>query len=104
MLRDNNTVTMTEDFLSGPREYPSAITVAEIRDRFIAAGLPCWLEHHDGEVWIVFENRQSNLIFTVNAGGRPLTAIMPEAMDYDTDFACVVFDVFDSMGWSYDQS
>jgi hypothetical protein len=37
----------------------------------------------------------------VNASGCPLTATLPEEMDYDADFACVIFDVFDSIGWTF---
>ena len=93
---------MTEDFLTGPKEYPATITVSEIREQFVAMGLPCRIEYHPGEVWIVFEGRECNLVFTVNAAGRPLTASMPESPGYDPEFACVVFDVFDSVGWSYE--
>jgi hypothetical protein len=100
---DGDVPIMTEDFLTEPQEYPTAITVTEIRERFVAMGLPCQVEYHPGEVWIVFEGRESSLVFTVNATGRPLSASMPESLGYDMDFACVVFDVFDSLGWSYDQ-
>jgi|ERR1022692_131208 hypothetical protein len=93
---------MTEDFLTRPKDYPTTLNVAQICERFVAAGLPCATEYHDGEVWIAFEGRQSNLVFTVNATGRPLTAIMPEAMDYDAEFACIVFEVFDGLGWSFE--
>lgn len=102
-FNESDATTMTEDFLTQPQEYPTAITVTEIRERFVAMGLPCQVEYHPGEVWIVFEGRASNLVFTVNPSGRPLSAAMPESLGYDADFACVVFDVFDSLGWSYDQ-
>jgi hypothetical protein len=103
VLNDSDVTTMTEDFLTGPKEYPSTITVAEIREQFVAMGLPCRIEYHPGEVWIVFEGRECNLVFTVNASGRPLSAFMPESPGYDAEFACVVFDVFDSVGWSFDE-
>ncbi|MGA3283707.1 MAG: hypothetical protein ABSD57_04520 [Verrucomicrobiota bacterium] len=90
-----------DNYFSEPKQYPSTVTVAEICERFAAAGLPCKAERHEEEVRIVFEGRKSNLVFTVNASGRPLTATMPEEMDYDADFACVIFDVFDSIGWTF---
>ena len=90
-----------DNFFDEPKQYPSTVTVAEICERFTAAGLPCKAVRQEEEVRIVFEGRKSNLVFTVNASGRPLTATMPEEMDYDADFACVIFDVFDSIGWSF---
>jgi hypothetical protein len=90
-----------DNYFSEPKPYPSTVTVAEICERFTAAGLPCKAERQEEEVRIVFEGRKSNLVFTVNASGRPMTATMPEEMDYDADFACVIFDVFDSIGWSF---
>ena len=90
-----------DDFFPEPKQHPSTITVAEICERFTAAGLPCKAERHEDEVRIIFEGRKSNLIFTVNASGHPLTATMPEETDYDVDFASVIFEVFDSIGWTY---
>jgi len=90
-----------DNYFSEPKQYPSTVTVADICKRFAAAGLLCKAERHEEEVRIVFEGRKSNLVFTVNASGRPITATMPEEMDYDADFACVIFDVFDSIGWSF---
>ena len=103
LLNESNVTTMTDDFFTGAKEYPSTITVTEIRERFVEAGLPCRVEYHPGEVWIVFEGRECNLVFTVNVSGSPLTAVMPESPGYDPEFACVVFDLFDSVGWSYEQ-
>ncbi len=77
------------------------VTIAEICERFTAAGLPCKAERDHEEVRIIFEGRKSNLLFTVNASGRPLTATMPDETDYDAEFASVIFEVFDSFGWSY---
>jgi hypothetical protein len=84
-----------------PKQHPATVTVAEICGRFAAAGLPCQAERHEGEVRIIFEGRKSNLVFTVNASGRPLTATLPEEIDYDADFACAIFEVFDGIGWSF---
>ena len=90
-----------DNFFSEPERPPSTVTVADLCEKFAAAGLRCKAERHDEEVWIVFEGRKSNLVFTVNASGHPLTATLPDAMDYDADFACVVFEVFDSIGWTF---
>lgn len=90
-----------DNFFTEPRQYPSTVTVTEICERLAAAGLPCKAERHEDEMWIVFEGRKSNLVFTVNASGHPLTATMPEETDYDADFACVIFDVFDGIGWTF---
>jgi hypothetical protein len=95
---------MTEDFISEPKEYPSTITVDQIREQFFAAGLPCHLEHSPREAWVFFEGRTSRLVLTLNAAGLPITAEMVAANDYDAEFACVIFDVFDSFGWSYEES
>jgi len=90
-----------DNFFDEPKQCPSTVTVAEICERFNAAGLPCKAVRHDDEVRIVFDGRKSDLLFTVNATGRPLTATMPEGADYDADFACIIFEVFDSIGWSF---
>jgi len=90
-----------DNFFSEPGRPPSTVTVADLCEKFAAAGLRCKAECHDEEVWIVFEGRKSNLVFTVNASGHPLTATLPDALDYDADFACVVFEVFDSVGWTF---
>jgi len=102
MLAQRQGVMIVEDnFFTETKQYPSSVTIAEICKRFTEAGLPCRSERHEGEMWIIFDGRQSNLVFTLNAIGRPLTATMPEEMDYDADFACIIFDVFDSIGWSF---
>jgi len=90
-----------DDFFPAAKETPSTITVAEICERFIAAGLPCRTERRQDEIRILFDGRKSNLVFTVNASGCPLTAAMPDDSDYDATFASVLFDVFDSIGWTY---
>lgn len=95
---------MTEDFIAETKPHPEAITIEEIREMFIAAGLPCRAELRPGEVWIFFEERNASLVFTLNKSGRPLTAEMPSTLDYDPQFACAVFDVFDSLGWSYEEN
>jgi len=92
---------LEDDFFPEPAEHPSTITVAEICERFKAAGLPCKSERQNDEVRVIFEGRKSNLTFTVNASGHPLTAILPEETDYDVDFGSVLFEVFDSIGWTY---
>jgi hypothetical protein len=90
-----------DNFFAELKRYPSTVTIAEICERFAAAGLPCKAARHEDEVRIVFEGRRSSLVFTVNAFGKPLTATMPEETDYDADFACAIFDVFDGIGWSF---
>lgn len=92
---------LEDDFFPEPKQHPPTVTVAEICERFIAAGLPCRAERRQDEIRILFDGRKSNLVFTVNASGCPLTAIMPEDSDYDPNFASVVFDVFDRIGWTY---
>jgi len=92
---------LEDNFFPEPEQHPATVTVAEICERFTAAGLPCKAERHQDEVRIIFESRKSNLVFTVNASGCPLTATMPDETDYDADFACVLFEVFDSIGWTY---
>jgi hypothetical protein len=89
------------DDLSEEKNYFPVNTVAEICDRFAAAGLSCKTERHDDEERIVFENRQCYLAFTVNASGRPLTASMPDKTDYDAELGQIVFSVFNSIGWQF---
>lgn len=91
-----------DNFFPDPKEHPPTITATEICERFTAAGLPCKAERQLQEVRIVFQGRKSNLVFTVNALGNLLTATMPEESDYNADFACRLFEVFDSIGWSYE--
>jgi hypothetical protein len=100
-LNDEDAMIVEDNLFTEPEQHSSTVTVAEICERFAAAGLPCKAERHDAEVRIVFEGRKSKLVFTVNASGHPLTATMPEEIDYDADFACVIFDVFDGIGWSF---
>ena len=90
-----------DNFFPESKQHPATITVVEICERFVAAGLPCKTERQQDEVRIVFEGRKSSLNFTVNASGCPLTATMPDETDYDANFACIVFEVFDSIGWTY---
>jgi len=89
------------DFFAEPKQCPATVTVAEMCERFTGAGLPCRAERHGQEVWIVFQGRNANLVFTVNPSGRPLTANLPKEADYDADFACIIFDVFDGIGWKF---
>ena len=89
------------DYFEEPEQHPVVATVEEIRDRFIAAELPCKIERHGNEARIIFEGRKCYLAFTVNASGRPLTASMPDTTDYDAEFAQIVFYVFDSIGWKF---
>jgi hypothetical protein len=91
-----------DNFFPDPKEHPPTLTVAEICERFTAAGLPCTSEPQDKDVKIIFQGRKSNLLFTVSALGNLLTATMPDESDYDPDFACALFEVFDSIGWSYE--
>ena len=90
-----------DDFFPDPKVHPHAITVADLCERFTAAGLPCRFEQLDNEVRVFFEDRKSNLIFMVNAAGRPLSACMGDDSDYDAEFAGVLFDVFESIGWTF---
>jgi hypothetical protein len=89
------------DYFSEEKNYQPANTVAEIRDRFVASGLPCDLEQDGDKVKLRFEGRKCYLAFTVNDAGRPLTASMPNTEDYDAEIAQVVFSVFESMGWKF---
>ena len=91
-----------DNFFPDPKDPSPQVTVDEICERFAAAGLPCRPEREDLEVRIIFDGRRANLLFTVNASGNLLTATMPDESDYDPDFACALFEVFDSMGWTYD--
>ncbi|HYA79259.1 MAG TPA: hypothetical protein VED19_01970 [Candidatus Nitrosopolaris sp.] len=90
-----------DNLFDEPKQYPSTVTVAEICERFKAAGLRCKAVRDEDEVRIVFDGHKSSLVFTVNAAGRPLTATMPGEADYDADFACIIFEVFDSIGWNF---
>jgi hypothetical protein len=92
---------MGADLFICPNEGASPITVAEIRERFVAAGLPCIIETHDAEPWIVFDGHESDLVFTVEADGRARSAVMQASIDDDPNFGERVFGVFQSFGWSY---
>jgi hypothetical protein len=91
-----------DNFFPDAREHPPTITVDEICARFAAAGLPCKFERQDDDVRVIFDGRKSNLLFTVNGSGNLMTATMPDETDYDPDFACALFEVFESIGWSYE--
>ena len=101
LLHERVVMIVEDNFFAEPKQYPSMVTVAELCERFATAGFPCRAERQGEEVWIVFEGRRSRLVFTLNASGRPLTASLPDDMDYDADFACAVFGVFDGIGWTF---
>lgn len=90
-----------DNFFPDPKQFPLTVTMAEICERFAAAGLSCKTERYQDQVRIVFRGRKCNLVFTVTASGNPLTATMPTETDYDADFASVIFDVFEGIGWTY---
>ena len=90
-----------DNFFPDTNVHPASVTVAELCERFAAAGLPCRSEQFEDEVRLSFEDHKSNLIFTVNASGRPLSARMGDESDYNAEFASVLFDVFESIGWTY---
>lgn len=92
---------LDDNFFSEPKELSPGITVAEICRRFTAAGVSCRAEQSQNEIRVLFDGRKCNLVFTVNASGCPLTASMPDETDYDKNFASVIFEVFDSIGWTY---
>jgi hypothetical protein len=94
---------MEDDLFTSPTEATPAFTVEDIREMLVAAGLPCAIEPHDGKLWIVFEGRDSNLVFTVDADGHPESAVMPPTIDDDPGFAYIIFDVFECLGWNYIQ-
>ena len=87
-----------DNFFAEAEPYPSTISLGEISERLTAAGFPCKVERFADEARIIFQGRKSHLVLTLNPVGRPLTATMTEEADYDADFACAVFDVFDSIG------
>jgi hypothetical protein len=89
------------DHFPEERNYQPVKNVAEIRDGFAALGLPCKVEREGDKARITFEGRQCYLLFTVNESGRPLTASMPDSTDYDAEFAQILFEVFDSIGWKF---
>jgi hypothetical protein len=91
---------MAADLFICPKDDAPPITVEQVQQRFVAAGLPCTIETHD-ELWIVFDGHESDLVFTVEADGRAGSAVMQASMDDDPDFGEKVFSVFESFGWSY---
>ena len=91
-----------DNFFPDPSEHAPTITVDEICERFSAAGLPCKFERQDEDVRVIFDGRRCNLLFTVNASGNLMTATLPDESDYDPEFARALFDVFESIGWSYE--
>jgi hypothetical protein len=95
---------MTEDLVIEKKAFPRKISVGEICERFVEAGLFCHMEQNPGEVWVKFENRNASLVFTMSKAGRPLVAELPSTLDYDPHFACILFEVFDSLGWTYEES
>jgi len=90
---------MPIDLFICPEEGAESITVELIRERFVSAGLPCSIEMHD-EPWIVFDGRESDLVFTVDAEGRASSAVMQASMNDDPEFGERVFAVFETFGWS----
>ena len=91
---------MSADLFICPKEDAAPITVEQIRERFISAGLSCSIETHE-EPWIVFDGYESDLVFTVEADGSAGSAVMQASSNDDLAFGERVFRVFESFGWSY---
>jgi hypothetical protein len=89
------------DYFEKPEEAAPKITVQDLRDKFVAAGLSCRIERDDTKVRIVFENRKCSLVLSVNEFDQPSMASMPDTTDYDAEFAQIIFEVFDSIGWKF---
>jgi len=94
---------MEDDPTTNPTESALSFTVEDICGVLAEAGLACAIEPHGEKLWIVFEDRDSNLVFTVDADGHPVSAVMPPTIDDDPEFAYMIFDVFESLGWNYIQ-
>lgn len=94
-------MTNSSDYFEEPKQYPAVATVEEIRDRFIELGLSCQIERRENTARILFDGKKCYLAFTTNPSGKPLTASMPDTTDYDAEFAHIVFEVFDSIGWKF---
>lgn len=91
---------MPADLLILPKENSAPITVEQIRERFISAGLPCTIETHD-QRWIVFSDHESALVFTVELDGQASSAVIQASPADDPTFVERVFNIFESFGWSY---
>ena len=90
-----------DNFFPDPKVHPQTVTVAELCEQFTAAGLPCGSQQFKNEVRVFFKGRKTILVFIVNASGRPLSARIEDETDYDAEFAGVLFDVFESIGWTF---
>jgi hypothetical protein len=89
------------DYFEQPEESSQKITAQGLCEKFIAAGLPCRIERDDMKARIIFENRRCFLVLTVNEFDQPSMASMPDERDYDAEFAQILFEVFDSVGWKF---
>jgi len=94
-------MTGPNDFFEQPPQHKVAAKVEDIRDRFIAVGIRCRIERDDPRVRLIFDGRSCDLVFIVNDKGRPLTASMPNTAGYDTQFAQILFQVFETFGWKF---
>ena len=92
---------MSADLFICPNADAFSITVEEIRERFVAAGLACAIETRSGEHWIVFKGHKSDLIFTTEKDGRAASAVMQAAMEDPPAFGERVLRAFESFGWRY---
>lgn len=91
---------MSAELFICPDEDAAAITVEEIRQRFVAAELPCAIEMYE-QPWIVFDDHESDLVFTVEENGLAGSSVMQLSVDDDPAFVEQVLTVFESIGWGF---
>ena len=97
----NSLLLMSADLFICPTADALSITVEEIRERFVAAGLGCAIETRGAERWIVFDGNKSELVFTTEKDGRAASAVMQAAMEDPPAFGERVLKAFESFGWRY---
>jgi len=92
---------MSADLFICPNADAFSITVEEIRERFVAAGVGCAIETRGAERWIVFDGHKSELVFTTENDGRAASAVMQASMEDPPAFGERVLRAFESFGWRY---
>ena len=86
-----------------PTKKAPPITLAQLQERFAAAGLPCTIEDDSPDThWLVFEPQKST-IYASTTGDDVTLATVEIGMGDDTKVGNTIEAVMDAIGFSADE-
>ena len=94
------TIAHMPEIYFAPTEKAAPITLAQLQERLIAAGLPCTVEADSGEThWLVFEPHESTL-YVSTTGDQVTLATLEFGMNDDPGVGCKIEEIMDAIGFS----